>query len=495
MINERSLHFDLNKDTIITKEDLIRLEAYGIHGGTVSFEKDHIDKTSDAFTEAVRSGQQVYGIHTGFGPHARFAQSEEDSVENLLTHLSAGTGQPAPVRVVRLTSLLRIITLTKGFSGISRSFLESLIEWFSKGFVPLVPETGSVGASGDLIPLAHILQAYRKRSGFVEWPSESEMPQPAVPKARDALAFVNGTAFSQAYLVYALSVAFRLLNHQNMLSAFLMLTLHANQTHFDERLHKAKGHSGQIRTAAFIRKYLEKWNHIQTESEILKPAFQEVYSLRCIAQVLGACLDQAEYSATACLNEINGIDDNPVIDLDDNSATVLHGGNFFGQHLAFAADALNAAALQAAQLAERQISCLLNPHTNGGFPGLSKNPGKDSGLSGVEISASSLLAEMRAGCNMHSTFSVPTNSGNQDIVPMATLACRKAFEQVNHYADMLSLLSLCLHKHIDLTGTEAFRELFRENVGIVTGRDSSHYENATQVKEKLLRPVYNSEDL
>jgi histidine ammonia-lyase/tyrosine ammonia-lyase len=415
-----------------------------------------IERSYSVLQQLRESGAPIYGATTGFGPFVRYASggsTSEDHALGLLEHLGAGAGPSAPSLVVRCAMLVRLLTVCRGCSGIRPEVVDAYLALFNSGAAPDVPALGSLGASGDLVPLAHVARALIGR-GRVHiggrWRSAASLqragawPRPRF-EPRDSLALVNGTSFSTAWASVALVSADRLIRWSEWLTAYAYATLGCNTQALHPALHAARGQAGQIASAASIRDALAGLGGGEIDPS--RP-LQEIYSLRCAPQVLGACREQLEHARRLIEADINGVDDNPVLvapseEFPDGAA--LHGGNFHAQQVAFAADSINGALTQAAILADRQIDLLSNPAQNGGAPLLlARVPGAQSGLAGAQITASAIISEMRGRCQQHATSSVPTNGGNQDIVPMAATAARAAHDQAGHHASVLSVLSLAL---------------------------------------------------
>jgi histidine ammonia-lyase/tyrosine ammonia-lyase len=256
---------------------------------------------------------------------------------------------------------------------------------------------------------------------------------------RDALAFVNGTAFMTGTAALALARGRRLLERAEALTGWAYRLLGCSLEALAPRLHSARGHDGQEKSAVAIR---DEATRDGTAEQDRRP-LQEVYSLRCAPQILGAARDQFQYARNLIETELNGVNDNPVIDPEEPAA--LHGGNFQGQQVAFAADALNEALTQIGVLAERQLDVLLSPEQNGGAPPLlAWTPGPTSGLAGAQLTATALVAELRQNAQMAATSSIPTNRDNQDVVSMGALAARTAHEQTERLAPILAVLGLSL---------------------------------------------------
>ncbi|MEM0982457.1 MAG: aromatic amino acid ammonia-lyase [Planctomycetota bacterium] len=395
---------------------------------------------------AVDRGDEIYGVTTGFGPLVSFEASSESCIQasGLLNHLTAGWGPLAPREVVRASMLIRAQSVAQGTSGITASAAEAWLDLLCRGVTPCIPEIGSVGASGDLIPLAHAARVLRgegraETEGMTLNAAEALEAAGLAPidlAARDALSLVNGTSFMAGYLAIAIARAERLMGWSERITGWLYRLLGARPQAIDARLHAARGHDAQQLSATQIRSEATRLGDDWLDDS--RP-LQEVYSIRCAPQILGACRANIEHARRLTEAEINGVSDNPVV----TPEAVLHGGNFQGQQIAFAADALNAALVQIGVLMERQLDVLLNPDLNNGAPLLlAWQPGRDAGMAGAQITASALVAEMRHHGGPAATSSIPTNGRNQDIVSMGTLAARAAYGQTDRLSAIGAILSL-----------------------------------------------------
>lgn len=424
--------------------------------------RDAVDRAHAALRTLEANGHTIYGVTTGFGPLVTYPSAEGDvasgdaaaqdasrptHAEGLLAHLSTGTGACMDPVAARAMLIARLQALVQGHSGIATDVLDAYARLLPDGLTPAVPIIGSVGASGDLTPLAHAARVLTgtgrvlRDDGTVVSARDALRAVGRVPldlSNRDALALVNGTSFMTAYAALAVARTARLLAHAERLTGWIYRLLGCTRQALDPRLHAVRGHAGQHASAAAIRDEAGP-----RSADAPDRPLQEVYSLRCAPQVLGAVRDQTDYVRRVVEAELNGVNDNPVLDPDTPAA--LHGGNFQGQQVAFAADALNAALTQMGVLAERQIDVLLTPAQNDDAPPLlAWTPGATSGLAGAQLTATALVAELRHDAQASATSSIPTNGDNQDIVSMGALAARTAYTQTERLAGILAVLGLAL---------------------------------------------------
>jgi tyrosine ammonia-lyase len=415
-----------------------------------------MQRSSEALQTIIMRGDAVYGLTTGFGPLVRYDGTRNDAQGiGLIAHLGAGYGENIEAEVVRGAMLIRLHTLARGMSGIAPQAARFYADMLNKNIIAAVPSIGSLGASGDLIPLAHVVRAMIGEGEVLHGTGtipalqalqESGL-QPCVLTGRDALALVNGTSFSSAYMALALVRSRNLIAKAEECAGWLMRVMGCRRNGSDERLHRAKGHKGQEESARNILREAT----INGDSEDPNRPLQEIYSIRCAPQILGAARDVLRQSKEMTEQEINGVDDNPLVDVE--ALEILHGGNFMTQHIAFAADSLNSALTQAGNLAERHIEALVNPALNGGAPLLlASKAGAMSGMAGVQLTATALLAEMRSHRQQYASSSLPTNVGNQDIVPMGFQAARECYHQTERLAAILACEALCIAQLAALKG-------------------------------------------
>jgi histidine ammonia-lyase len=383
--------------------------------------------------DALTNGRQIYGATTGFGPLVTYDGSEDQSAQsdNALQHLTVGQGRELPPDVVRATMLVRVWSLSRGMSGISPAALDALCAALETDFTPVVPALGSVGASGDLIPLAHIAQALRGNGWALVGGTRMDAAdalvaaglRPLTLAGRDGLSMVNGTSVTSAAAGLALASLRR--SHQAglLLTAALADLLGADTAFLLPQLLDAHGHLETADVGATLRAHLEG----------AKPTgdrpLQEPYSIRCVPHLMGAVQSALDWAAGVVERDLNGVSDNPLFFPGD---VVGHGGNFFGQPVAFASDLLSITATQMGNLAERQLDLLIDPVRNSGLPPmLTTRPGRQHGVQGVQIATTAIVAAMRRSCTPASIQSLPTNLHNQDVVPFGTQAALAALEQAH----------------------------------------------------------------
>ncbi|GAA1644128.1 aromatic amino acid ammonia-lyase [Actinoplanes couchii] len=374
----------------------------------------------------------VYGATTGFGALVGYAgrADQRDQADNTLAHLGAGQGPDLGPDLARATLLVRAHSLAQGDSGVSPHVVDALAAALGTTFAPAMPRLGSVGASGDLIPLGAAAQALRGR-GHAYLDGERLPAAQALRRAgleplpldgRDALALVNGTSLTTA----ALALALRRIRSSHrviqLLTCVLADLLGCDPQFLDAGLLDAYGHPGAVAVAARMRTILDGVTPSGTRP------LQEPYSIRCTPQLLGAAEDALRYVDGVVSADLASVSDNPLFFPDADR--VVHGGNFFGQPAAFAADVLTMVLAQLGNLAERQLDLLVDPVRNGGLPPmLAAGPGQQHGLQGVQLASTALIAEIRRDAMPASLQSLPTNLHNQDVIPLGTQSALRALDQ------------------------------------------------------------------
>ncbi|GAA3283694.1 aromatic amino acid lyase [Dactylosporangium vinaceum] len=391
----------------------------------------------------------VYGSTTGFGALVGYAGRADlrDQADNTLAHLGAGHGPDIDPAVARATLLVRAWSLARGASGVSPHVIDALTAALATTFVPAMPRYGSVGASGDLIPLGAAAQALRGRGhayvGGERLPAAEALRraglEPLPLDGRDALALVNGTSLTTAAAALALAATRSAHRGVQRLTCLLADLLGSDPQFLDARLLGAYGHPGVVAVGAAMRGFAAG----------LTPSgrrpLQEPYSLRCAPQLLGAAEDALRYVDGVVAADLGAVSDNPLFFPADDA--VVHGGNFFGQPAAFAADLLSMVVAQVGNLAERQLDLLVDPHRNTGLPPmLAAGPGQQHGLQGVQLASTAIVAEIRRDAVPASMQSLPTNLHNQDVVPLGTQAALRALDQARLLRILVGSLALGLRQ-------------------------------------------------
>jgi histidine ammonia-lyase len=401
---------------------------------------------------AVARGDRLYGINTGFGKLASVSISPEalDQLQaNLIRSHAAGVGPPLPHDVVRAMMLLRANVLLRPTSGVRPALAVALVDLLNSGVVPVVPEQGSVGASGDLAPLAHLALALMGEGEMSEptgatVPATEALRQAGLTPFRfgpkEGLSFVNGTQAQTALLALLVADATMLWRTAVAAAAMSLEALRGTPTPFDERIHRARPHPGQEATARLMRSLLAD-SEIRESHRVGDPRVQDAYSVRCTPQVLGAVADAIGFARGVAAVELNASTDNPLV-FDDGE--VLSGGNFHGQPVAQALDFLAVALVTLQAMAERRVERLVNPDLSQGLPAfLTKDPGLRSGYMMVQITAASLVAESRTLAYPASIGSIPTDANQEDFVPMGMAAATKARRILQNAAKVVAAELLC----------------------------------------------------
>jgi tyrosine ammonia-lyase len=397
----------------------------------------------------VAEGRDLYGMTTGFGSLVDFAgrSTAAEQCDGFLTFLTAGHGPDLPPEVMRATLLARVWSLAKGRSAVSPSALQTLTAVLQTSFAPAVPRMGSLGASGDLIPLAYAVRAMQGQ-GHAYFDGE-RMPaavaldrcgiSPLQLDGRDAVALVNGTSVTAAAAGLALASLTRSVNTAITLTALLADLLGSDPGFASPATLEAFGHRHCVDIAAGLRAMLE--GAVPSGGRPL----QEPYSIRCSPQLIGSAAGALDYAATIVGDDLNGINDNPLFFAEDELVT--HGGNFFSQPVAFAADSMSMVAAQLANLAERQLDLLTDTHRNSGLPPmLATEPGRQHGVVGMQLAATATVVAMRRAAVPVSNQSLPTNGHNQDVVPLGTQAALTALDQAGYLRWVQGALGVALRQ-------------------------------------------------
>jgi histidine ammonia-lyase len=416
-----------------------------------------IDASAATIASIVARGEAAYGINTGFGKLAK-TRIPDDQLEllqrNLILSHSVGTGELIEDNVVRLILLMKIGSLSRGYSGIRRSVIDAMIALFNAGITPCIPVKGSVGASGDLSPLAHMTLALlgegnvRVNDELVS--AKHALKQagitPVVLAAKEGLALINGTQVSTALALHGLFMAERLLEAATVAGAMSVDAAKGSDAPFDERIHAVRGQPGQIASAKLYRELL-KGSAIRQSHLVGDERVQDPYCLRCQPQVMGACLELMNNAARTLLIEANAVTDNPLVFVDTEE--VLSGGNFHAEPVAFAADTLALAIAEIGSISERRIALLIDASNSGLPPFLVSSSGLNSGFMIAHVTAASLASENKSIAHPASVDSLPTSANQEDHVSMATFAARRLNEMAQNTAVIIGIELLAAAQGID----------------------------------------------
>jgi len=405
----------------------------------------------------VAKGDAAYGINTGFGILAKTRIPDEKLEElqrNLILSHSVGTGELLSDAVVRLIMLMKIGSLARGFSGVRPLIIDTLIALYNAGIMPAIPGKGSVGASGDLAPLAHMTLAMlgvgqvRVDGKLVEAMDalNSAGIAPVVLAAKEGLALINGTQVSTALALHGLFMAERLLEAAMVAGSLSLDAAKGSDAPFDARVHQVRGQPGQIATASIYRQLVAN-SAIRASHLIGDERVQDPYSLRCQPQVMGAIVDIIGNVARTLLIEANAVTDNPLIF--PETGEIISGGNFHAEPVAFAADTLALAIAEIGGLAERRIALLIDATLSGLPPFLVREPGVNSGFMIAHVTAAALASENKSLAHPASVDSLPTSANQEDHVSMATFAARRLDEMAQNTAVIVGIELLAAAQGID----------------------------------------------
>lgn len=432
-----------------------------------------------AVAAILAQGHPVYGINTGFGKLAtvRIPDADLGALQrNIVLSHAAGTGEPVPVAIVRLMMALKLASLAQGYSGVQLETIDLLSAMLERQVIPVIPCQGSVGASGDLAPLAHLAAAMigvgevfveQGRKPATEALREAGR-QPLRLAAKEGLALLNGTQFSTAYALAALFEAERLLRTALVTGALATDAARGSDAPFDPLIHQVRRHRGQTETAEALRR-LMAGSAIRASHLVDDPRVQDPYCLRCQPQVMGAALDVLRQAAATLGTEANGVSDNPLIFPEQGRA--ISGGNFHAEPVAFAADMMALAICEIGSLAERRIAMLVDPALSGLPAFLTPRPGLNSGFMIPQVTAAALVAENKTRAYPASVDSIPTSANQEDHVSMAAHGARRLLPMVENAAAVVGIELLAAAQGCDFHAPlfssaplEAVRALLRAEV-------------------------------
>lgn len=415
-------------------------------------------RASAALVQRATEGQApVYGVNTGFGKLATQRIAREDLAVlqlKLLRSHAVGVGEPLSERVVRLVLLLKAASLARGFSGVREEIVDGLLAMHNRGVIPVIPCQGSVGASGDLAPLAHLcLPLIGEGEAFhagERMPGAQALERaglkPLQLSAKEGLALINGTQVSAALALDALLAADRLFESAVIAGALTLDAARGSDGPFDPRIHAVRGQPGQIDCAAAYRALMVgseiRRSHLEGDDRV-----QDPYCLRCQPQVMGACLDQLRYAAQVLLREANAVTDNPLVYAAEGE--MISGGNFHAEPVALAADAMAVAIAEIGAIAERRVAMLVDTVVSRLPAFLTPEPGLNSGFMIVHVTAAALASENKSLAHPASVDSLPTSANQEDHVSMATFAARRLGQMLRNTAHIVAIELLAAAQGIE----------------------------------------------
>jgi histidine ammonia-lyase len=436
------------------------LQAIHAGGTTLSIDASampQVRASAAVVQRAAQSSAPTYGVNTGFGKLASTRISEADLATlqlNLIRSHSVGVGAPLAPQIVRLMLALKAASLARGFSGVRPLVIETLLAVHNAGLVPYVPGQGSVGASGDLAPLAHMTLALMGEGEMlVDGKRAPAAPllrsagiEPLQLAAKEGLALINGTQTSTALALHALLTFEPVLEAALVVGALTVDAARGSDGPFDPRIHELRGQPGQIDVAQYYRSLLAgsaiRLSHLEGDDRV-----QDPYSLRCQPQVVGACLDQLRHAALVLVREANAVTDNPLVFADDG--TLISGGNFHAEPVALAADAMAVAIAEVGAIAERRIAMLIDTGVSRLPPFLTADAGLNSGFMIAHVTAAALASENKSMAHPASVDSLPTSANQEDHVSMATFAARRLQPMIANTAYILGIELLAAAQGIE----------------------------------------------
>lgn len=449
----------LNGNTL-TLSEVKRVLFEGVKTAASEESMLRVKNSHEAVKRIVSEEKVIYGINTGFGKFSdvRIDQGDvEDLQLNLIRSHACGVGEPFPESVSRAMLLLRANALLKGFSGVRPVVVETLLALVNKRIHPVIPQQGSLGASGDLAPLSH-LALVLMGEGEVYYKGErkpslevlgQEGIEPVTLQAKEGLALINGTQAMTAMGVIGYLEAEKTAYQSELIAALTMEGLKGIIDAFDENIHQARGYKQQVDTARRMREYLSGSSLITRQGEI---RVQDAYSIRCIPQVHGASWQALDYVKEKLEIEMNAATDNPLIF--ENGESVISGGNFHGQPIALAMDFMKIAVAELANISERRIERLVNPQLSDLPPFLSPEPGLQSGAMILQYVAASLVSENKTLAHPASVDSIPSSGNQEDHVSMGTIGARHAYQIIQNVNKVLAIELICALQAAEFRGSD-----------------------------------------
>ncbi|MEY8000025.1 histidine ammonia-lyase [Clostridium sp. Mt-5] len=480
----------------LTLEDICNVAFNNYEVCLTDEAKENVNKSRIIVDDIVDKDKIVYGITTGFGKFSNVNITGEQCKtlqKNLILSHSCGTGEKFPKEIVRVIMLLRANALSKGYSGIRLNTLQTLIDMLNKKVHPLIPEKGSLGASGDLAPLSHMVlpmlgEGEAEFNGIIMTGKEA-MEKAGIPivelVAKEGLALINGTQVMTAVGSIALCEAIKLLKISDIAASLTMEALRGIKDAFDPRVQAVRPHRGQINTAKNIRDLTENSTFVTRQGELRT---QDAYTLRCVPQVHGASKDAINYIRERVETEINSVTDNPIV---FENGDVISGGNFHGQPMALSFDFLGIAVAELANISERRLERLINYQLNDLPPFLVKKGGLNSGFMITQYAAASLVSENKILAHPASVDSIPSSANQEDHVSMGTIAARKSLSIVKNTRRVLATELMAACQAIDFReglklgkGTHEAYKTIRDKISFIE-EDKIMYRELDKCEELL----------
>ena len=441
----------------LTLDILKSIHAGGVNLTLPASTRDAIRASAEVVQRAADGDVPVYGVNTGFGKLAnqRIAKAQIESLQlNLIRSHSVGVGEPLAPDVVRLILALKVASLARGHSGVREVVIDTLLAVYNHGFVPFIPSQGSVGASGDLAPLAHLTLALLGEGEMLVDGMRKNAAEaleavgivPLILGAKEGLALINGTQVSTALALHALFSFEPVLEAALVVGAMTVDAARGSDGPFDPRIHQLRGQPGQIAVAHYFRALLAgseiRQSHVNGDDRV-----QDPYSLRCQPQVVGACVDQLRHASIVLQCEANAVTDNPLVFAKDGA--MISGGNFHAEPVALVADGMALAIAEVGAISERRIAMLIDSGVSRLPPFLVADAGLNSGFMIAHVTAASLASENKSLAHPASVDSLPTSANQEDHVSMATFAARRLQAMIANTAHILGIELLAAAQGIE----------------------------------------------
>ncbi len=460
-----------------------------------------VDRAAAIIARVASGNEAIYGVNTGFGKLASVKIEPQDTAtlqRNLILSHCCGVGPSIPVRIVRMMMILKLLSLCRGASGVRWELITLIEQMLAKRVTPVIPAQGSVGASGDLAPLAH-MTAVVIGEGEAEFDGQIMSGRAALEAAglsplalgpKEGLAFINGTQFSTAYALAELFEAWRCAENALLVSALSTDAIMGSTAPTRPEIHSLRGHRGQIEAACAIRILMEG-SQIRESHRDDDLRVQDPYCIRCQPQVTGACMDLLRQAGNTLEIEANAVTDNPLVITD--AGDVVSGGNFHAEPVAFAADQIAIAIAEIGAISQRRIALMVDPTLSFDLPPfLTPRPGLNSGLMIAEVTSAALMSENKQRANPCSTDSTPTSANQEDHVSMAAHGARRLADMNDNLGRILGIELLCAAQGIDFrsplktsTPLQSAIQVFRRHVA--TLEDDRYLANDLEKAAQLVR--------